>query len=372
MTMIKRIEIKIKRFLNVITKFILTQPTIEPSSNYDRILIIRPGGLGDMILTIPILESIRKRNPNSLIDVLCEEKNSIPLKGLNIIDNIYIFSKSPISLFKLLISLNGFKYQYVLNLNAYPSFTFGFLSRIIAPNAVRASGDQREYSFFYNRIIDIPPKNQQHMIERLFMLASDICLVKNNYSMKPWFDYGPNINKKAESIFNALVTRLIIKHNNPRIILINLSAGLKRREWSVEKYIEFLTLVTNKYNHFIDGWVVLTNPREMNKSKFLIKQLNNSKIIEIPVITDFRIIITLLKSFYLLITPDTSLVHAASGIGSPVFDLILRENLVTWSPIGTKNKVVSPHKSQDICTLEVEKVLSNFEYFLEELEISNM
>ncbi len=40
-----------------------------------RILVIRPGGMGDMILLQPLLKSLRKHYPASDIDVVCEKRN---------------------------------------------------------------------------------------------------------------------------------------------------------------------------------------------------------------------------------------------------------------------------------------------------------
>ena len=101
----KIIEKKIKRIFNLIAKTFLGQLPKEPNSHYNRILIIRPGGIGDMILSVPVLSSIRMKFPNSIIDLLCESRNTLPLKGLELIDNIYIFDKKPYLILKLVKNL---------------------------------------------------------------------------------------------------------------------------------------------------------------------------------------------------------------------------------------------------------------------------
>ncbi len=50
-----------------------------------RILVIRPGGLGDMILLLPALHALAQSFPDAVIDVLCENRNTavLPLSGFN-------------------------------------------------------------------------------------------------------------------------------------------------------------------------------------------------------------------------------------------------------------------------------------------------
>ncbi len=46
------------------------------SSRIRRILVIRPGGLGDMIVLLPVISELRKSLPNAGIDIICETRNS--------------------------------------------------------------------------------------------------------------------------------------------------------------------------------------------------------------------------------------------------------------------------------------------------------
>lgn len=41
----------------------------------ERILVIRPGGMGDMVLLVPVLKRLRERFPEAAIEVVCENRN---------------------------------------------------------------------------------------------------------------------------------------------------------------------------------------------------------------------------------------------------------------------------------------------------------
>lgn len=51
------------------------QKTAVPPGMPKRILIIRPGGMGDMILLIPVLQYLAKRFPSARLDIICEKRN---------------------------------------------------------------------------------------------------------------------------------------------------------------------------------------------------------------------------------------------------------------------------------------------------------
>jgi len=45
------------------------------SASIRRILVVRPGGMGDMILLLPMLKHLRQRYPDAEIDLVCEQRN---------------------------------------------------------------------------------------------------------------------------------------------------------------------------------------------------------------------------------------------------------------------------------------------------------
>lgn len=49
----------------------------------------------------------------------------------------------------------------------------------------------------------------------------------------------------------------------------------------------------------------------------------------------------LMQKCYLIITPDTSFSHEASAMGTPVVNLMIGENVTTWTPYSVKYKIVS-------------------------------
>jgi len=358
----KQIEIRFKNFTSAFLSFFLKQSQHKPVPPYSRILFLRYGHIGDMILSLPLFRAVRDKYPDAQIDVICDFKNANPLQENPTVDDVYFYEKNFLKIIRLIFKLREKKYDYICNLVSYPSFTFGILARLIGPKSVRAGGDQEQFSYFYNRLVDLPPKIETHILKRLFLLSSDITGEKISNIQTPWISITKVVEEKANILFNKISSQLNSK--NPRFTLINLSAGLERREWQQEKYIEFLQTAIYKYKNNIDCWAIITDPKKSWNVAQLVEKLNNSSVVQIPVQDDFRVMMALMQKCYLIITPDTSFSHAASAMGTPVLDLMIGENAITWAPYGVKYKIVSSDDPLALNELPVEKVLKGFDELL--------
>lgn len=356
----KRLEITLKNSASAIIRSLAEQPPRMPCPPYRRILFIRYGGIGDMILSLPVFRAARAKFPGTEIDVLCDPKNAAPLQGAGLVDHIALYDKNPQKTAQMVASLRRRKYDYIDNLVVYPSFTFGILARLIGPTAIRAAGDQERFSYFYNRLIELPPKRDIHMLERLFLLSADITGPEVSHIATPWVEYGSAIRQKAEEAFSFIVNKMSSYSDNPRIAAINLSAGLTRREWPIEKYAEFLRTAIETHSDHINGWAIITDPQKPGEAQQLAGMVNHKSVTALPPADDFRVMMVFLQHLFVLITPDTSFAHAASAMGTPVLDLMIGENVIPWAPVGVPRQVVSSEDPYSLRELPVEDVLQGF------------
>ena len=367
MSLLKSLEKKAKRILSGTLRFFFEQPARKPDLPINKILFIRYGGIGDMILSIPVFRRIKVEHPHSEIDVLCDRKNIKPIEGIELINNIFFYEKSILKTISLIRNLLKRNYDYIINLVVYPTFTFSLISRLAGKNSVRIAADQEEFDFYYNRILNLPPKREIHMLERLFLLSDDLIQDKKIKSETPWIEYNSVIKSESEKIYENLCSKLSVNANESKIVAINLSAGLNRREWSVQNYKKFLEEVIIKYSNEINGWAVFTDPKKPEECEKLINSLNQKSVVQIPVINDFRVLIELIRKVYLLVTPDTSILHAASAMGTPTLALIIGENAKTWSPIGNINEVAVSKDPLNLKELSVEEVVNGFNSLMKKL-----
>ena len=80
-----------------------------------KICISRIDRLGDMILTLPVIKSIKIQNPNSEIHVLASEKNAKVLKNIKYIDKILLIRLNLSSFIWMLNQIQKTKYDLFIN-----------------------------------------------------------------------------------------------------------------------------------------------------------------------------------------------------------------------------------------------------------------
>ena len=92
-----------------------------------RILVIRPGGIGDAVLLLPMLSALRAAVPESPVDVLCEGRNA-PFFGLcPEIDRILVYDAHP---FSALRALRRVRYAAVLDTAQFHNFSAVLAARL--------------------------------------------------------------------------------------------------------------------------------------------------------------------------------------------------------------------------------------------------
>ena len=64
-----------------------------------QICVCRNDRIGDLIMTTPVLKTIRKNWPKSKITLLCSKNNSKVLKNSDLIDDIIILDNNIIKLY---------------------------------------------------------------------------------------------------------------------------------------------------------------------------------------------------------------------------------------------------------------------------------
>jgi ADP-heptose:LPS heptosyltransferase len=364
----KQLESGLKAATAATLRQLLAQPPRIPAPPFGRLLFMRYGGIGDMILSLPVFRAARARFPDVELDVLCDAKNGGVLTGSRLADHVYFYGKQPQAIAGLVAQLRPRRYDYICNLVVYPSFTFGMLGRLIGPRAVRAGGDQERYGYLYNRLIDLPPKREIHMLERLFLLASDVTGPNVSHVDSPWVTYDDAVQAKAARLYRFARGELAIAADSARIGAVNLTAGLARRSWPREKYAALLRTAVTRHQARIAGWMIFTDPRHPGETAALANELRDLPVVPLPPEEDFRVVMAFLRHVSVLITPDTAFAHAASAMATPVVDLMIGENVTTWRPVGVPHEVVASDDPRHLAELPVEAVLAGLERLLTALD----
>ena len=127
----------------------LSDTLVKPRHDYIRdnpkILVIRPGGIGDAVLLFPALNALREYYPASEIDVLAEKRNAGIFEICSSIDNLILYDAQPYNgLFKV---ING-EYDIVIDTEQWHRLTAAVAYSTRAP--VRAGFSTNERARLYS------------------------------------------------------------------------------------------------------------------------------------------------------------------------------------------------------------------------------
>jgi len=266
----------------------------------NNILIIRFGGLGDILHSTPILRAIKSKFPSCRITYLLGKGSERILEDNPNIDDIIIFDKRNRDkglrgLLRLISSIKSNNYDLIINL--HPSFrTFMILL---------FSG--AKFKIIYKK--DKEPKGKvkvRHAIDNI----ADV-LLPLNVELKT---KNMDLIVREEETFN--INRLLKDkgiNNSDRIIVINPSSTHKVNRWSEKNFAELSDILIDRGIYKV---VLASAPNEIDIIKNIKSYMKNEPI-DLSGI-DLNLLISLLKRADLVISGDTGPLHMAVALNTKV------------------------------------------------------
>jgi len=316
-----------------------------------RVLVLRDGGLGDMILTAPVLRTLWEvLGPEARIDLMCRASSAAVIEGTGLADTISRVGDNPLRSWPAIRALRSNDYELVIDLVLSASLSWALRLVAAAPGAVRVGGDKGELTGMFDFNTALPPRHTQHFLERLrsvaFAALGDFPLS----DVPPWLVYPVDLRQRANRIWTDLGV------DGRHAIWVNISAGNQRRRWPIERYRLLLEQLAADESLAAFRWVLSAAPEDYPLAKQMVAALHNPRCVLLPIEKDFRVVIELLKNAILVLTPDTSMVHAASAVGRPAVVLSVAENAITWAPWKVPFEVVSALPGKPASSIEVGRV----------------
>lgn len=205
-----------------------TLPTPPSSHTPTRLLIIRPGGMGDMILLLPTLTALRKRFPTITLDLICEKRNRDVLNLAHPPDHILLYDSSPL---RLLIHLLRHRYDAVIDTEQFHYFSA--LMAILARAPIRigfkiSPGRNLLYTHLVNYELEGYEANQFMALLRPFGLAEPAVV--------------EGALRAGAELPGALVA-LLSATPGARLITLHVGSTTRYKQWPDGRYGELLRTV---------------------------------------------------------------------------------------------------------------------------------
>ncbi len=304
-----------------------------------RIAVLCLAGLGDTLLAVPMLRSLKKNFPDSKLEVFVMYDSSKKiLKGFSFIDkiiNVDFFGKGYLRTFLDLLKHRG---KYDVSISAYPAnrLEYNFVSFIM--------GAKKRIAHDYT--------NKRSFLRAGYFLQTD--LVKQKYPLRN-IDENLRLLKKLDidideedRKINLVVPKgnirnadnFVNKLNKKRhLIGIHPGSGETKnfinKRWSKEKFIRLIDILNSKYDCNI---ILFGGSDEVRLKKEISDRVEGTVFLFDGDILDVS---ALIQKCDLFISNDTGLFNLASALGTKLIGIFGPTDPRLVEPIDSKYEIVT-------------------------------
>ncbi len=308
------------------------------SNQFNKILVVKHGSLGDISFSILAMASIKQFFGNATIDLLTEEKYINFLSNSNYFSSIFKDNrKGIIDSIKVILKINQNKYDLIIDLqNSKRTNNYWLFLKLISKVKVNGSRSNCDIQYV------IPPQGTESPQQGLYNQLKLIGVNKINQDVD-W------LSKNTTAI------------NEDKIILMIpcVSKSGKDKQWSPDKFATLARSLEKKgYQICVVG---------QNSDKETVEIINNAcqKVIDLTDKSPPEIIYSVAKKSNFVISNDTGPGHIAALSNSPIL-FLAKDNIISKSNLSEyKNGYTILSDTMD--SISVKKVLD----FLDDIKLTN-
>lgn len=326
-----------------------------------KILILRYDVLGDMIITIPMIDYLKSLLPNAEIDILCSSKNFEIGKNIVGVRNSYKYSGKKF-FFNELNFLKKENYDLIISLVFNKTSLSGLMANYINKKAIKVTLMEIKraelYSILFNILLPL-----EYLKGQITLLELQLRMITMLFG-EP-FDTN-KANKASLKIDKSYLKQSIefFKTSSNKKIIYNISAGSDYRTFSTNKNIEILMELMKIYHEY--EFYLSFYKDDSEKAMMILGSLESKNIKILPQSSNIFQLIAYIKYSDLVITPDTSIVHIASMFNIPtvIFYSRLGPLANEWAPFNNKYIQIITEGRTSIEELEKNKIIEEISNFL--------
>jgi len=284
-----------------------------------KICIERSDRMGDMILTLPVIQAIKEENPQATVHIVASKKNLKICKQFSLIDKIHERSYSSSAFYKLAKSISSEKYDYYFTFS--PGW-FGLFLGLLSNSKFKSSLilKSRYKSNIFSKFLQIIFSKIFYSMSLVIDRFKSLDTNKNIHQTKMMMDVVSNsglpISNNSKTEFT--LTNLLALNKDKPLSVIHLSSKWINKYYSEDDFGDMLKSLKdknlliyltsdettkNKFSKIFDTYPVVDDPKNLHKNTENISICNNF---------DFENWTSLINQADYVITPESGCTHIAS------------------------------------------------------------
>ncbi|MDD5435412.1 MAG: lipopolysaccharide heptosyltransferase II, partial [Nitrospira sp.] len=292
--------------------------------NKNRILIVKPSSLGDIIHSLPVLWALRRSQPDAFIGWVVKDVWKDILTENPLLDEIILLKKGMQGFLSAVNEIRRGRYDTIIDLQGL--FRSGILSYLSGGRRRVGFENARESApLFYNKKISLDNKHI-HAVDRYLMTI-------NSTHALPRFPLY--INMEDSEWARDFLIKNDLKNVSP-LIAINPSARWLKKRWPANLYA---ALIKRLIQELKAGIIILGSKEDIPVAEE-ITSTADSKVAIAAGNTSLKTLTALLERVDILITNDSGPMHIAAALGRPVVALFGPTDPVLTGPYGNNHTVI--------------------------------
>jgi ADP-heptose:LPS heptosyltransferase len=272
-----------------------------------RILLIRLERIGDVLVAVPVLRSLRLRYPEGRIDLLVSRANhAVGDAVAPFVTRVWCYEKTLASAFRLFRLLRHAHYDVVVDLLDHASATAQLAIRWCGAQA--AVGFLHAESGLYTHAVPVPDPRLVHPVERVARLLLPFGIDPSTQSLDLAYPL------EAADIERARLT--LGPTSRPMRFGVNISGRKAGRHWGSANYIALVRHVMAHDARFAVS--ICGAPQDAAEVEHIAAATGAQAV---PPCSSLRAFAAIVHEFDLLLTPDTAVVHLAAAWKLPTVAL---------------------------------------------------
>jgi ADP-heptose:LPS heptosyltransferase len=304
-----------------------------------RILCIQLWGIGETILTLPAINALQEKFPDSEISVLCTARNKDVYfeQGITVIELPLRLLSIPLWTLK-----NWKKFDLIVDMEEYLNIS-SLISFLAGRYRIGYSHGAR--SLLYHDTIDY--KDNQHCSQTFMDLLRPLGIEKQVTSLTPL-----SVDKTSEGRAERYLAHIGIDAHTS---LIALSPGAaesaKIRMWPDERWTDLISRL-QRWKRYVILLVGAEDVKETNE-RIITGLKKKERVYNIAGETTVKELFALCKRIGLMVSIDSGPMHIAAAQGAPTIGLFGPNTPVRFGPLG--KKCIAIYKTKETPVINVHK-----------------
>lgn len=313
---------------------------------YKNILIVRTDRIGDVVLTTPAINALRRAYPTARISVLVAPAARDLVDGNVCLDEVLVDDrrnehKGLKGFLKLVWALRRKRFDLAVVLHTKKRTN---LMCFLAGIPVRIGYKNEKFGFLLNRPLeDMRHKGEKHEAQYCLDVVKALGIEADD--LRVYLPVKEDDIQWADRFRQEHCTAGAV-----RLIAIHAGASDPSKRWPESRFAQLMDALIDRYT----AKVVMIGGFEISAVAQKIISLSKGGAVDLTGQTTVGQLAGLLARCDLLVSNDSGPVHVAAGVGTPVVSIFTRDqpgiNPQRWRPLGEKTRVVSvpPPRRRDV------------------------